>query len=182
MAPESDHEADVAILEGAEYVSTGMVLQGLNLLSSGKVKRLVIVLQRISRSHRPYGFDTDYANFVRKNLMEQGLKETDFQIFETPIRNPVTLTEARVVLDALSREKVKSAILLSPGFHTRRSFLAYQFVGTTHQIKIFPSACFTEYELNHWWKKDLGIRDFRAEVLKLSYYLVGGHIPLKFSY
>ena len=65
--------------------------------------------------------------------------------------NPVTLTAARVALDALSRENVKSAILLSSGFHTRRSFLAYQFAGIPLQIKIFPTACFTEYELDQWW-------------------------------
>ncbi len=32
-------------------------------------------------------------------------------------------------------------------FSTRRSFLAYQFAGIPLQIKIFPTACFTEYEL-----------------------------------
>ena len=182
MAPEGDYEADVAILEGSDYVSTGMVVQGLNLLSSGKVKRLVIVLHRIARLHRPYGLNTDYANLVRKELQDHGLKETDFKIIETPIRNPVTLTAARVALDALSRENVKSAILLSAGFHTRRSFLAYQFAGIPHQIKIFPTACFTEYELDQWWEKYPGIRDFGSEALKLAYYLVGGYIPLKLSY
>ena len=107
MAPEGDYEVDVAILEGSDYVSTGMVAQGLNLLSSGKVKRLVIVLHRIARLHRPYGLNTDYANLVRKELQDHGLKETDFKIIEAPIRNPVTLTAARVALDALSRENVK---------------------------------------------------------------------------
>jgi len=94
----------------------------------------------------------------------------------------VTLTAARVALDTLSRENVKSAILLSPGFHTRRSFLAYQFAGTPLQIKIFPAACFTEYEPDQWWTGYLGIRDFGIEALKLAYYMVGGYIPLKLSY
>lgn len=182
MAPEGDYEADVAILEGSEYVPTGMVVQGMNLLSSGKVKRLAIVLHRIDLLHRPYGLNTDYANLVRRGLEEHGLKETDFKIIEAPIRNPVTLTAARATLDALSRENVKSAILLSPGFHTRRSFLAYQFAGISHQIKIFPTACFTEYELDQWWTKYNGVRDFGTEVFKLAYYLVGGYIPLKLSY
>ena len=182
MAPEGDYEADVAIIDASEYVSTGMVVQGLNLLSSGKVKRLVIVLHRIARLHRPYGLNIDYANIVRKELQDHGLKETDFKIIETTIRNPVTLTAARTALDALSRENVKSAILLSSGFHTRRSFLAYQFAGIPLQIKIFPTACFTEYELDQWWASYHGVRDFGTEVLKLVYYLVGGYIPLKFSY
>ena len=117
-----------------------------------------------------------------KALQDHGLKETDFKIIKTPIRNPVTLTAAKVALDALSRENVKSAILVSSGFHTRRSFLAYQFAGIPHQIKIFPTACFTEYERNQWWAKYPGIRDFGTEVFKLAYYLAGGYIPLKLSY
>lgn len=35
MAPKGDYEADVAILDGTDFVSTGMVVQGLNLRSSG---------------------------------------------------------------------------------------------------------------------------------------------------
>ena len=182
MAPVGDYEADVAIIEGSEYIPTGMVDQGLNLLSSGKVKRLVIVLHRIARLHRPYGLNKGYANLVRKELQNHGVKETDLIIIETTIRNPVTLTEAGEALNALSRENVKSAILLSSGFHTRRSFLAYQFVGIPLQIKIFPSACFTEYELDQWWANYNGVRDFGIEICKLAYYIVGGYIPLKFSY
>ena len=136
--------ADVAILEGSEFVPAGMVVQGLNLLSTGKVKRLVIVLHRTAELHKPYGLNTDYANIVRKELRDGGLKETDFKIIETPIGKPMTLTTAKVVLDALSLENVKSAILLASGFHTRRSFLVYQFIGIPLQIKIFPIACFTE--------------------------------------
>ncbi|MEI7635677.1 MAG: hypothetical protein WCJ37_00090 [Syntrophus sp. (in: bacteria)] len=182
MAPGGDYKADVVIIEGTDFVPTGMVVQGLNLLSAGKVKRLAIVLHRIARSHRAYGLDTDYANIVRKELLDQGLKEMDFKIIEAPIRNPVTLTAAHAALDALARENVKSAILISPGFHTRRSFLAYQYAGIPHKIKIFPTACFTEYELDQWWEKYNAIRDFGAEVGKLAYYLVGGYIPWKLSY
>jgi len=182
MAPDGDYKADVAIIEGNEFVPAGMVVRGLNLLSSGRVKRLVIVLQSIAGLHRPYGLNMGYANIVSKELQDHGLKETDFIIIETPIRNPVTLTAARVALDALSRDNIKSAVLLSQGFHTRRSFLAYQFAGTPRKIKIFPAACFTEYEPDEWWKRYPGIRDFGTEALKLAYYLAGGYIPLKLTY
>jgi hypothetical protein len=182
MAPEGDYKADVAILEDSEYIPAGMMVQGLNLLSSGKVNRLVIVLHRVARLQRPYGLNKDYANLVAKELQNHGLKESDFKIIETPIINPVTLMAARITLDALSRENVKSAILLSSGFHTRRSFLAYQFVGIPLKIKIFPTTCFTEYKLDQWWESYTGVRDFGTEVLKLAYYLIGGYIPLKFSY
>ncbi len=48
MAPAGDYKADVAILEGTEFISTGTITSGIDLLSSGKVKRIVIVLQNIA--------------------------------------------------------------------------------------------------------------------------------------
>src|SRR5659263_182720 len=49
--------------------------------------------------------------------------------------------------------------------------------GSEYVSKIFSTACFTEYELDQWWEKYPGVRDFGTEVLKLAYYMVGGHIP-----
>ena len=182
MAPTGDYKADVAILEGAEFIRTGTIMSGMELLSSGKVKRIIIVLQNIAPAHRPYGINGDYADIVRQKLKSLGLKEMEFKIIAVHIRHPVTLEEARVTLETLSKENIKSAILLSPGFHTRRSYLVYQYVGIPLQIEIFPSACFTEYQLNNWWVEEPGVRDFANELLKLGYYLVGGYIPFKFSY
>jgi hypothetical protein len=182
MAPAGDYKADVAILEGAEFIRTGAVTSGIDLLSSGKVKCIVIVLQNIAPAHRPYGINGNYPDIVKQKLKNLGLKETEFKVIVVPIRHPVTLREAEVVLEALSKENIKSAILLSPGFHTRRTYLAYQYVGKPMQIKIFPSACFTGYELNNWWVQEPGVRDFASELLKLGYYLGGGYIPFKFSY
>jgi hypothetical protein len=183
MAPVSDdYKADVAILEGAEFISAGEITSGVDLLSSGKVKRIVIVLQDIAPAHRPYGINGNYPDIVGQKLKNLGLSETEFKVIIVHIGLPVTLREAEQVLNALSKENIKSAILLSPGFHTRRSYLAYQHVGMPLHIKIFPSASFTNYQINNWWVQENGVRDFTAEFFKLGYYLAGGYIPLKFSY
>jgi len=182
MAPQGDHIADVAILEGNEFLDRGLVTCGMNLLSSGKVKRLIVVLFRIAPSHRPFAFNEEYPTLVKKEMEALGLKERDFKIIVTHIHHPVTLTAARGVMEAISKEEVKSAILVSPGFHTRRSYLVYQHVSHPYQIKIFPSACFNSYQIDHWWSQKLGLRDFSMELLKLGYYLAGGYIPLKLSY
>ena len=182
MAPTGDYKADVAILEGAEFIRTGYITSGMDLLSSGKVKRIIIVLHNIAPAHRPYGISGNYPEMVRQKLKSLGLKEMEFEVIVVPIRYPVTLKEAEVALETLSKDNVKSAILLSPAFHTRRSFLAYQYVGISLQIRIYPYACFTEYQLNSWWLEETGVRDFAAELFKLCYYLAGGYIPFKFSY
>ena len=182
MAPTGDYKADVAILEGTEFISTGAITSGMNLLLSGKVKRIVIVLQNIAPTDRPYGINGNYPDIVKQKIKNFGLKETEFKVIVVHIEHPVTLKEAEAVLEALSKENIKSAILLSQGFHTRRSYLAYQYIGMPLHIKIFPSASFTNYQLNNWWSQESGVRDFTAELLKLGYYLAGGYIPFKFSY
>jgi len=182
MAPSGDYKADVAILEGDDFIRTGVVTSGMDLLSSGKVKRLFIVLQNIAPTARPYGINENYPDNVRQKLKNIGLKETEFKVIAVPSQHPVTLKEAEVVLNVLSHENIKTAILLSPSFHTRRSYLAYQYAAIPLQIKIFPSACFTEYQLDNWWVQEFGVRDFTYELLKLVHYLVVGYIPFKFSY
>jgi hypothetical protein len=158
------------------------VMSGMNLLSSRKVKRIIVVLHRIAPSHRPFAFNEDYSHLVKKEMEALGLKEKDFRIIVANTYHPLTLTEARGALETISKEDVKSAILLSPGFHTRRSYLIYQHVCIPFQIKIFPSACFNSYQLDHWWSHEAGLRDFAQELLKLAYYLAGGYIPFKLSY
>jgi hypothetical protein len=79
-------------------------------------------------------------------------------------------------------------ILIAFFFHEAILFHAGKFMAPEGDyeadvaIKIFPTACFNEYELDQWWERYPGVRDFGTEVLKLAYYMVGGYIPLKFSY
>ena len=78
MAPAGNYQADVAILEGTDFISTGMVMSGVNLILSGRVKRLVIVLQNIAPTDRPYGISGNYKDLVRQELEKIGLKEKIF--------------------------------------------------------------------------------------------------------
>lgn len=184
MAPQGDYNADAAIVEGNEFIDGNAMMSGMNLLLSGKVKRIIIVLHQLPPSQRPFTLKEDYPDRVKKEMIALGLKESNFRIVVTPFHHPITLTEAREVLEIIPKmgTDIKSAILLAQGFHTRRSYLIYQYLCVPHQIKIFPSACFNSYQLDNWWSQESGIRDFAMEYLKLVYYFAVGYIPLKFSY
>ena len=182
MAPTSNSPADVAILEGEEFLKRSVVTSGMNLLASGRVKRLMIVLHNIAPSHRPFALNEDYPTHVKRQLEALGLKEKDFRVIVTHIHEPITLTAARGAMETISKENVKSAVLVSAGFHTRRSYLIYQYVSNDYHIKIYPAASFNSYQLDHWWSQDGGLRDFCSEFVKLVYYWVRGFIPLKLSY
>jgi hypothetical protein len=82
----------------------------------------------------------------------------------------------------MSKLGIRKTLLMAKGFHTRRSYLAYQYKARPYRITIIPRSYFTDYELNGWWLNDNGFRDFVSESLKLIYYLARGYIPLKLSY
>lgn len=182
MAPEEIGIADVVILEGSETAETGAVAKGMDLLSSGKAARIIVVIHQVPEKKKAFAIHESYPDLIKKDLKRLGLGVEQFEVLVTPVHHPITLTEARLVLQTLSKEGVRRGILLSNGFHTRRSSLVYRHVGIPLQIKIFPSPYFNEYELDHWWVHDLGIRDFISEFFKLVYYQIRGYIPFDFSY
>lgn len=182
MAPRGEYKADIAIVAGASYLERYVAEAGFELLKTGKVKRLAIVLHNINPLGRPYGLNENYPEMVRKEILKRGLKESEFEVLVVRIDHPITLTEARNAIKALARENIKSAILLAPSFHTRRSYLAYQYAANPYQIVIYPQACFSRNGTVKWWTDDSSMRDFSAEAVKLAFYLAAGHIPFKFSY
>lgn len=177
MAPQGIGTADVAIVEGAEGAETGAVNIAVNLLSSGRVSCMVVVLHRLSESKKQFALDEDYSSLVHKRLKASGLAEKQFMVVVTPDHHPITLTEATIVLKTLSKEGVRTAFLLSNGFHTRRSFLAYRYVGRPLGIDIIPLAYFNDFQLDTWWRHDEGLREFLSELFKLAYYEIRGYIP-----
>jgi hypothetical protein len=182
MAPQveeiTEGVADAVILEGTASISTGMVTKGMELLSSGRARRMIIVLHRVSASAWPFGMSEDYTSSVRNKLIGLGLRESAFRIIVTHIHEPITLIAAKGALKELSRDGVKSAFLVSPGFHMRRSYLVYQHLSAPLNIKIYPVACFDSYKLDEWWNQEYGPREFLSEGLKLAFYILRGNIPL----
>ncbi len=181
MAPEENGKGEVAILEGGEMIETGAVAKGLDFLTSGRAGRLIIVVHEVPGGSKLFGVREKYPELIRDGLKDLGLRAEQFRVMKTPVRHPITLNEAKLVLGALSQEGVRSAVLLSSGFHTRRSLLAYQSIGKPLKIKIIPRAYFSKYELDRWWVQDAAVHDFISESLKLLYYQARGYIPLMAS-
>jgi len=182
MAPQGDYTADVVILEGAAYISHGFIKTGTEMITSGKVRKMIVVIHLIAPADRPFGINGDYPDAVRQKLQKLGLSDDQYRIIVTPIRQPVTLKEAQFVLNNLKQDKISSAILIAQSFHTRRSYMAYAYTGEPLKIKIYPLASFTAFKKEKWWADEWGWREFLTESGKLFYYLTCRHIPFKFSY
>ena len=181
MAPQSAGTADVAILEGTGGPETGAVNIAIDLLSSGRASCMVVVLHHVREKKKKFGIDDDYQVLVERRLKLSGLTAKQYMILVTPDVHPVTLNEATIVLQTLSNKGVKSAFLLTTGFHTRRSLLVYRHVGEPLSINILPLAYFNDFEIDSWWRREDGISEFTLELLKLLYYQVRGYIPAQLN-
>jgi hypothetical protein len=179
LAPTSKESADVLILEGTQIAKRSALKTGITLLSNGRANRMVVVLHSPLREGEVFTLPEEYPQFLIDELVRLGLKKEKIEIIPAPIPgHPITLSEARFVVAKLSRNKVRSAILVGEGFHTRRSFAVYKQEGDKLGLHIVPYSYFTEYKSDSWWRDIQGISDFFRELLKLSYYLLRGYLSI----
>jgi uncharacterized SAM-binding protein YcdF (DUF218 family) len=90
----------------------------------------------------------------------------------------VTLSEARYVTAWLAQHNTRTVVLVTEGFHSRRSCTLYKQEGSKYNLHVVPYSFFGEYDLDSWWKDKQGISDFLAEGFKLAYYVVTGYISI----
>jgi hypothetical protein len=167
-------------LEGTQIIKNGGLNVGLRLLSNGRATRLVVVLHQPSKEHQAFALEGKYLQLIINELERLGLEKEKVQVISAPIDgHPVTLKEARFVVAKLSQDGVRSAILLSEGFHTRRSFGVYSHEGGRVGLSVMPYPYFIGYKGDSWWCEAQGISEFVLEFFKLTYYLFHGYVPIK---
>lgn len=168
-------------MEGTQIVKNGSLNAGIRLLSNGRATRLVVVLHQPLKEDQVFALQGKYPGLIIDELKHLGLEKEKVQIISAPIDgHPITLKEARFVVAKLSQGDVRSAILLSEGFHTRRSFGVYRQEGDRVGLHVIPHSYFIEYEINSWWHEPQGVNEFVGECLKLSYYLLHGYLSMKY--
>jgi hypothetical protein len=171
-------KAEAVIIEGNEMVKKRAVEIGLEIVASGKARRVVVVFHR-SEEEEYFGKPADYGLFMREKLEELGINKDQIQVMEVPQDHPITFNEAKIVLENLSNEGVRSAILLGEDFHTRRSYWVYKQLGSPLGIEIIPCPYFLKFNSQNWWQEAKGLRNFFAESVKFFYYLFRGYIPIR---
>jgi uncharacterized SAM-binding protein YcdF (DUF218 family) len=178
LTPEGRGDADVVIVEGVELRKEKAVEMGIEMLSSGRANRLVVVDYGSAVKQASDRLENRALSLARK-LEGLGLRADRIQLIEVPVDHPATLGEAQFVVSVLSKSGVRSAVLLAEGFHTRRSYWAYKEVGSSLGIEIVPCPYFVSYGNENWWRKNDGVRAFARELAKFIYYVLRGYIPAK---
>jgi hypothetical protein len=165
LVPRSSTAADVLILEGTDTIERRMLCQATQQIGSERAPRLLLAMHAIPG--RP-DVEAAHDTAARRMADQCGLGRP-LQILRTPPTHPITLTEASVVLQALAGEGIRSAILMTHGFHARRSYLVYKQIGTALGISIMPLGVFVAYTADHWWLSRLGLYECGEERAKTAY-------------
>jgi len=114
----------------------------------------------------------------RANLVSQGIAELMSRVARLqnptilPIRifEPVSLNAAYQIRDFLTKEHLRSVIVVTNGFRSKRSALVYHAVLDPAGIKVGCMPVFGERTPKNWTATWHGIEDVTEQFLKLQYY------------
>jgi hypothetical protein len=180
LAPTHNGKEEIVILEGTATINNKAVKEGVDLVGNDRKRLLVVVVHLHKKEGQLFAIQEEYPQLLRNKLKTLGLKEKQLKIIFVPINDhPITLTEARFVMPIMAKEGIRNAVLVSEGFHTRRSWAVYRQEGERFKISVKPHPYFINYEKENWWHQKEGIRDFVQEFSKLAYYLSFRYISLK---
>jgi hypothetical protein len=112
-------------------------------------------------------------NAVSRGLAELMALETHIENIEVvPIQHiePITLNAGYQLREFLSKSNVRSAVVVAPGFRSKRSMLIYSSVLTPGGIALGCAPVFGESNATNWTQRMHGIQDVFLQFVKLQYY------------
>jgi hypothetical protein len=117
--------------------------------------------------------DSERANSVSQGiaeLMARVARLQNVEILPIRIREPVSLNAAYQIRDFLTKEHLRSVIVVTDGFRSKRSALVYHAVLEPAGIKVGCMPVFGGNTPKNWTVTWHGIEDVTEQFLKLQYY------------
>jgi len=121
----------------------------------------------------PASNDPAIANPVFKGIAELMARQARMGTWEIlPIQEtePISLNVAYQIRDQLAREHIRSMLIVTPGFRSRRTSLVYQSVLRDVGTQVSCVPVFGRADPEHWTDTWHSIQDVTQEFLKLQYY------------
>lgn len=117
--------------------------------------------------------DSQEANLVSREiaeLMARVARVRNVEIIPIHEIEPYSLNAAYQVRDLLVQEQVRSVLVLSPAFRSRRSSLVYQAVLEPTGIAVHCGAVFGHHTPENWTSTWHGIQTVTEQFIKLGFY------------
>jgi hypothetical protein len=117
--------------------------------------------------------DPEKTNIVSQGIVELMARVARMQAPEIiPIQHiePISLNAALQLRDFLTKEYIRAIIVVTSGFRSKRSYLAYHSVFTPSGIKVYCMPVFGQKTPENWTKTWHGIQEVTKQFLKLQFY------------
>ena len=117
--------------------------------------------------------DSKEANLVSRGIVELMAGLARVQNLEiVPIQEiePYSLNAARQIRDYLTREHIRSVLVMSPAFRSKRSSLVYQAMLGPAGIQAHCLAIFGQHTPHNWTTSWHGIQAVTEQFIKLQFY------------
>ena len=117
--------------------------------------------------------DSDEANLVSRGIVELMAHLARVQNLEiVPIREiePYSLNAAYQIRDFVTRAQVRSVLVVSPAFRSRRSSLVYRAVLQPTGIQVHCLPIFGQHTPENWTASWHGIQAVTEQFIKLQFY------------
>jgi hypothetical protein len=164
-------KSDAIILEGSADIDDAIIREGIKCYKESNAKKIIFAMHWIN------DYPENYSN-INAKMQQYGIAKERLVVINTITPHPITQNEAKAVLKVLNATGIKKALLITDGFHESRSYLIYHEMGKKTGIIITPKVVNIYYKYNNWWKTKMGIHEMADEIIKTSYYLLSGHLPL----
>jgi hypothetical protein len=112
-------------------------------------------------------------NPISRGVAELMARQARMQAWEMiPIREiePISLNAAAQIRERLDREQVRSLIVVTSGFRSRRSLLVYRAVLADRGMQVRCDPVFNQATPERWTETWHGMQKVAEEFLKLQYY------------
>jgi hypothetical protein len=117
--------------------------------------------------------DPEMPNLVSEGILGVLTRVARLQhaeIIPIQITEPISLNAAFQIREFLMKENIRSVVVVTPGFRSRRSDLVYEAVLGESGIGVSCVPVFGEQDTRNWGKTWHGIQEVAAQFLKLLYY------------
>ena len=128
---------------------------------------------RILVPARTSSIDSNETNPLSRGIAELMARFARLQNVEiVPIREiePYSLSAAQQIRDFLVREHVRSVLVLSPAFRSRRAALVYRAILSPAGIRVHCLPTFGQHTAENWTASWHGIQSVTEQFIKLQYY------------
>jgi len=143
------------------------------LQKSGVAPRVLVPIPADNNSDPKLDYNSEVSNMVSKAVAEVMARVAHVPNIEMiPIQEiePISLNAARQIRDFLTREQVRSIVVVTPDFRSRRSFLVYSTVLEPAGISVGCVPAFGAKTVQNWSDTWHGLQEVGLEFLKLQYY------------